>query len=180
MTLHVRTTTHPETVRTALLAILQDPQNPFVAADLKSFATAQQDAFGDVKATLHVTGAVALASLILSACGTWFLTRQWVDLRRKEICIRLAIGAPPVRLVGALVTHSAVLATIGVTIGGVIVFLLLNHYHEHIPGLDDQGISVFAIITGVTLLLGILASYVPALRVLKMRKRPRGDLLCGK
>lgn len=123
--------------------------------------------------TLVVGGTMAAVGLVLViACANlagMLLARA--SARRREISIRLAIGAGRGRLVRQLVTESLVLGVFGAAAGLVLaawLTRLLSAFHLPIFAaltLDLRlDARVLAFTAGVTILTGLLAGLVPALR----------------
>ncbi|HEV2246874.1 MAG TPA: ABC transporter permease, partial [Terriglobia bacterium] len=100
--------------------------------------------------------------------------------RRREIGIRLAVGASRSRLVRQLLTESVLLASIGGTMGllfGIWILrallLMLSSNGEQVPhnvGLDP---TVLGFTVAVALLTGILFGLAPSLRATEMSLAPR-------
>jgi predicted permease len=87
--------------------------------------------------------------------------------RGKEVAIRLAIGAAPIRIVRQLLTESVLLAFVGGGVGALLatwgVALLTKLVGADLPtGVDAR---VLGFTAGMCLLTGLLFGLVPALRV---------------
>ncbi len=113
-------------------------------------------------------------NLVLLICcanvATLLLARA--AARRREIAVRLALGAPRIRLIRMLVTESLVLAAIAGTAGiylayfvPALLFQLVTGRSPDFPLLPDW--RTFSYVAGVVLLTGILAGLAPALESVK-------------
>jgi len=171
LTLHVRAAGDPRTTVVTLDRLLRDPNNRFVAGPVGLFEQAQARAFLDVISTLRVIGVLAGAALLLSACGTWFMTRQFVRLRRKEMCIRLAVGAQPGGLLWRTVRHNLALAGVGLAVAGACSWWISGYLAPLIPGADGAAMHSYALVVLVTGIVVLVSSLIPALRVLRLQPR---------
>jgi putative ABC transport system permease protein len=120
-------------------------------------------------ALLVLLGAVGFLLLIACANIANLLLARGAS-RRKELAIRLALGAKRRRIVRQLLTESLVLAFIGAALGIALAYsgthLLGVLGANHIPRLVDVRIngSVLTFTAGVALLAGILFGLAPALQ----------------
>ncbi|HET9795935.1 MAG TPA: ABC transporter permease [Thermoanaerobaculia bacterium] len=130
----------------------------------------QESVVGDVRPALLIVSGSALL-LLLMACANIsnLLMARWSE-RRREIGIRLAIGAARRQLVRQLLTESVVLAAAGALAGLVLAQALLRVVVSsrtiEIARLDEVKLDggVLAVLAAVTLAIGILFGLVPALR----------------
>jgi len=107
----------------------------------------------------------ALAVLLLSAAGLYALMSFTVNQRRREIGIRLALGARPRRLLSGIFGTALWQASIGAGLG-MLVALLIEYY---IPARRLGGWDLPGILPGAALLMilvGLGAAYGPARRTL--------------
>ena len=135
---------------------------------------------GDVRRTLLVLfGAVGFIVLIAAAnVGNLLLVRA--AERRREIAVRVALGAASGRIVRQFLTESLLLSivggAIGLALGWLGVGVLRQVLPEDTPRLGEVSVdlTVLAVCAGVALLTGILFGLGPAL--LAARTDPQGAL----
>ncbi|MEE8583935.1 MAG: ABC transporter permease [Acidobacteriota bacterium] len=104
---------------------------------------------------------LALAALALASLGVWGLAAGAIRLRRRQIGIRLALGARHWDIQRAELGRAGVLAALGVAIGlaglAALSDLLSPHLHQVAP-LDPSALLPAA---GILCLFALLASYIP-------------------
>ena len=66
---------------------------------------------------VYVIGAAGTVALALSATGLYAVLSYIVALRRREIGVRLAIGAPPFRIITLVVRQALTLVLAGMACG---------------------------------------------------------------
>jgi len=118
--------------------------------------------------TTVVVTAFASVALALAAMGIYGLTAFGVAQRTREIGVRIALGARPARVAGAVVRRGVVLALAGVGLGlaGSVALtgLLASLLYETAPTEPATYAAVAIILGGVA----ALASYVPARRAARV------------
>ena len=65
-----------------------------------------------------LSGAFTICAVLIAAVGVYGVSAYWVARRRRELAIRLAVGATPGRLLLMVIARSLRLAAIG-TIAGL-------------------------------------------------------------
>jgi predicted permease len=121
---------------------------------------------------VSIMGALALVTLI-SCTNVSALLLSRAAARRREIGIRLSLGAGRDRLLQMLLTESLVLATIGGVIGAFLAWEVPTIIVGIIPFVDPPAYSlkpdwiVFLYLTGITLAAGCLAGLAPIAESLK-------------
>jgi ABC-type antimicrobial peptide transport system permease subunit len=114
-----------------------------------------------------LTGFAAL-SLLLAAIGVYGLVSQAVVQRRREVAIRLALGARPSEVI-VTVSRPALTATLaGFGLGVPAAFLLGHVLETLLYGVQPR--DIWSFVTAGTVLLGAaaLAAFVPALHAARV------------
>jgi ABC-type lipoprotein release transport system permease subunit len=105
---------------------------------------------------------------VLAALGVYGLLAWTVALRRRELAIRLTLGARPARLGTSVVWHGAVLAAIGIAAGWTLVQLasasLTRVLYEVAPTDTATTMTAAAMLLGAS----ILACVPPAVRAMRV------------
>ena len=113
--------------------------------------------------------------LLLAVCGnTANLILARASARRREIAIRLALGATPWRAASVVISESLILAVAGAVVGFAIaawwtpafIALPLSGFPIRFQTGVDRGALLFAMLLGVA--CGFLASAAPALHVSRL------------
>jgi putative ABC transport system permease protein len=133
----------------------------------------REDLVGDVRpALLILLGAVALVLLIACANVANLLLAKAMS-RRKEIAIRVAMGASRPRLLQQGISETVLMALAGGALGLVFahygVILIVRFLAQRLPRSTEIGLDgwVFAFALGISLLTGIAVGLLSSLRFAK-------------
>jgi predicted permease len=123
---------------------------------------AQQTATGRFAST--ALGVFALVAVLLTAIGLYGVLAFLVAMRRREIGIRLALGATRERVSGSIIGEGIKLVAIGVAVGVVVAFIVTRWIESQLFGVSSHDPAVFGSVT--LLLLGVagIASWLPSRR----------------
>jgi predicted permease len=106
-----------------------------------------------------VAGFFGVVSLILASIGVYGIVNSSVKRRQKEIGIRIAIGAEPMKVAWAIMRQTLVLAGIGVAIGSAAAFCTNRLIAAELYGLGPN--DPFSV--GAALALLIVVAFCSAL-----------------
>ena len=111
-----------------------------------------------------VAGSLGIIGMLLAGIGIYGATAYSVSRRRRELAIRMALGADHGRVIRFVLRHTMILTGIGMTLGLVVAAVgsrLLESFLFGMKGLDlvtfGAAFVSFAMVT-------MIASYVPARR----------------
>jgi len=113
-------------------------------------------------------GIFGFLAILLASIGLYGLMAYSVEQRTCEFGIRLALGADFASLRNMIVKQAMTLAAIGIGIGLAAAYgltRLMSTLLYHVKPTDPV---IFAAVAGVLSLVALLASYLPARRVLKV------------
>lgn len=82
--------------------------------------------------------------------------------------MRIALGATARDIIWMILSRSALLAVIGVSIGGVLAYAAGRSMQALLFGIDPADASVFSVAIGLSLLMAIAGSLLPAWRAIRV------------
>ena len=106
----------------------------------------------------------AALALVLASVGLYAVMAYSVSRRRRELGVRLALGAQRGQILGLVVRQGMVLAVSGVAAGLLGSFVTSQLLQSLLYGVSPTDIVAFGSVTAVLLGVALLASYVPARR----------------
>ncbi len=139
-----------------------DPTVPVFAMRPMAELLAQQTAQGRFGSA--VLTAFGLSALVLAAVGLYGVLAFIVSLRRREIGIRLALGATSGRVLEGVIGQGTALAVLGLVIGTAVAFFSTRVLESQLFGIGARDPLVFIVAGLALLLVAVAASWVPARR----------------
>jgi putative ABC transport system permease protein len=113
---------------------------------------------------LTIFGAIAL---LLAAVGVYSVMASTVGLRRHEFAIRVAHGARRADILTLVLRSAAGMSLVGIAAGGILAWLLRRLMEGLLFGVTAEDRATYLAVTGLLVLVALVASAVPALRAAK-------------
>ena len=110
---------------------------------------------------------LAIASglaLVLGAVGIYGVMAYGVSLQRREIGVRMALGAQPAEVRRMISRHGVGLAGIGVVIGMVVAIGVTRFMRSLLYDVSPTDPLILAVTCAVLLFVALAASWIPARR----------------
>jgi putative ABC transport system permease protein len=137
-----------------------DPDLPIF--DLMSLDQGIQRSIGPRRLASNILATFAAVAVALAALGMFGVLNYVTTRRRREIAIRIALGADARRVVRAVVRTAVTTAVLGIAIG-IVVFLALGRVLGSLVfGVGPRDPLTLAVGVGVALIGALAASYIPA------------------
>jgi predicted permease len=114
--------------------------------------------------TMLMVGIAAVLALVLGAVGLYGVLSYRVTLRRREIGVRMALGAEAKTVRWMFVRQGGLVALIGVVVGALAAMGLTRYIQTLLFGVERFDATAFAGMSAVMLVVALLASYFPARR----------------
>jgi ABC-type antimicrobial peptide transport system permease subunit len=145
------------------------------AFGITPLATVVSDSVARRRFSMLLLGLFAVVALFLAAVGLYGVVSYTVGQRRREIGLRMAIGAAPRDVLAMVVAGAMKLAAIGVAIGIAAALGFSRVLETSLYGVTPFDPASYAITAMVLVAVALVASVVPARRA--MRVDPRVALI---
>ena len=167
-TLYVRTTGAPEPFIRPVLAALRglDPQMPLAALTLQE---GLRQALADPGRWTGMLGAFAVVALGLSALGIFGLMSYVVRRQRREIGVRMALGAEPRQVAAMIVARGMRYVAVGTAAGLVLAFVEAGWLGALLYGVAPRDPGTMLAAIGVLLAAALVACGLPGIRAARIR-----------
>jgi predicted permease len=143
-----------------------DPLLPI--ARLESMTDVQSASLARQRFMMTLVLGLGAVALLLAAVGIHGLIASSVTERRRELGIRLALGATGGQVLRNVVLPGVVMAAIGVAIGSAAALASVRLLRSFLWGVEPADPVTFLTVIATLLGVALLASIIPALRVLKL------------
>lgn len=143
-----------------------DPQLPI--AEVKTIDDLRGARLASQRFMVGLVAGLGLIALVLAAVGIQGLIASSVNERTRELGIRLALGATAGQAIRAVVVPGVVLAGVGIVIGAGAAAAVTRLFQSFVWGVTPADPLTFAAVITLLLIIALVASLVPALRVLRL------------
>jgi putative ABC transport system permease protein len=164
----VRTTQAPEafasTLRQAVLRL--DPELP--VDDLRPMQARIDESLIPRRSPALLAGIFAAVALLLAAIGTYGVLAYTVTQRRREIGVRMALGALPAQIRGQFLRVGVGLLAAGLALGGLGAWGVVRAMQSVLFEVGAMPVGVIAVTAGVMIAVVLLACWLPARRAARV------------
>jgi hypothetical protein len=143
-----------------------DPQLPI--AGIKTIDDLRGAKLESQRFMMWLVAGLGLIALVLAGVGLHGLIASSVNERTRELGIRLALGASGRQAITAVVVPGLVLSAIGVGIGTAAALATARLLRSFMWGVTPTDPTTFAGVIAVLMGIALVASLIPALRVLRL------------
>ena len=142
--------------------------NPNMRFVLRVFDTQIKDTLVRERVMATLSGVFGAIAGLLAAVGLYGIVSYTVERRRREIGIRLALGASRGTIVGSVLKQSGVWVAAGLALGIVASVAVTRTAQSLLYGVQSQDPATIAAGAAGLALIALLASYVPAHRAARV------------
>jgi predicted permease len=168
MTLLVRTKAAPMSLAGPIKAEVKrlDPAMP--VANVRPMTDVVDASIATPRLTGSLLTIFAALALALAAIGVSGVLAYLVSRRRREIGIRMALGASRANVIGLIVRRGAATAAVGIVAGVIAAFFLTRLMQGLLYGVAPRDFGTFAGVSLLLLVIALVASAVPAFRAARV------------
>lgn len=168
MTLVVRTSGRPDAMMSSVRAAVQgiDPLIPL--ADARAMDGVLSASMADRRLHVTLVGTFALLAVVLATIGIYGVVAQDTLQRTREIGIHMALGASSRSVVSMVVGRGLRPVAAGGAVGLGLSLLLADSVSRLLFEVDPRDAAVFASVAALLVIVGAVASYLPARRAARV------------
>jgi putative ABC transport system permease protein len=164
----VRTAANPESLVQPVSNAIYSIDNEQALTDIRTMEQVLAESLSDRRFNMTLLLAFAGVALVLAAVGVYGVMNYTVTLRRRELGIRMALGAATSDVLRLVLGQGLTLTLIGVAAGLIAAFALTRLMASLLYGVTATDYLTFVSVSAVLIGVGLAASYVPARRATKV------------
>jgi putative ABC transport system permease protein len=151
-------------VRSAVTAI--DPDRPIF--DVMTLEKAVSDSFATKRLATVLLGFFAAVAITLASVGLYAIVAYSVSQQRRDIGIRMALGASPRDVIRLVLDEGWRVAAIGLIVGLVAAWLSTGLMRSLLFDVSASDPLTFAVTGAILAAVALLSSYIPARRATRI------------
>ena len=168
MSLVVRSSVEPESLAGSVRQIVNDVDKSVPVSNVKTMDHVVSESITQPRFNLFLLGLFSTVAMLLSAAGIYGVTAYTVTQRMHELGIRIALGAQVGDVLKMILGQGMAVIGVGLVIGLASALALMRLLRTLLFGIGENDPATFAAITGLLLLVALVACYVPARRATKV------------
>lgn len=166
--LAVKTPADFGTVASAITSIVNDLDVEVAVSRLQTGKQRLTQSIAQPRFYGQLLAAFATAAVLLVVLGIHGTTARMVGRRRREIGIRVAVGATPVRLFRFIISNVLALTAAGLLVGLAAAMLSTRWLEAMLFGVESLDATTFVIVSAMILAASMLSATLPVLRAMRI------------
>jgi putative ABC transport system permease protein len=164
----VRTTSNPESLIQPVSRAIYSIDKEQALTNVRTMEQVLKESLSGRRFNVTLLLTFAGVALLLAAVGVYGVMNYTVTLRRRELGIRMALGAKRTDVLRLVLRQGLTLTLIGVGAGLISAYALTRLMASLLYGVTATDFLTFGSVSAVLLGVGLAASYVPARRATKV------------
>lgn len=168
MTVYVRTNADPKQVMPALRARVREMDANLPIYEMRTTEVQISNSLSTERMIASLSTVFGFLATLLAAIGLYGVMAYSVAQRKREIGIRMALGAEPATVIWMVMRDVLFMLAVGIAVGVPAALVLMRMVATQLYGLSAHDPSTLAFATiGLSLIAGV-AGYLPALRASRL------------
>ena len=168
MSFVVRTASNPESLVQPVSRAIYSIDKEQALTDVQTMDQVLTSSLSGRRFNMTLLMTFAGVALVLAAVGVYGVMNYTVTLRKRELGIRMALGAGRMDVLRLVLGQGLKLTLIGVAAGLISAYALTRLMASLLYGVTATDYITFISISAVLIAVGVVASYVPARRATKV------------
>jgi predicted permease len=164
----VRTSFPPESLGLALQKVVRQIDPDIPVNDIRSMDTRIADSLVARRSPAMLAGLFSVIALLLTAVGTYGVLGYAVEQRRREIGVRMALGARPEQILAQFLTLALRLLAAGILLGMIGAWLTGQAMRTLLFQVPPLHVATFAAAAFTIGVVSLVACLLPALRAARI------------
>jgi predicted permease len=152
----------PSAVAASLRAAIREADPEQAAGQPEMLEEALAASLGQPRLTMSTVAAFAAVALLLAGIGIYGVTRYGIAQRRREIGIRIALGAHGAQVRGMVLRQNALVLGAGLAAGAPLSIAASQLYRALLFQVEPADVRMLAGVAAVLSLITLAASWFPA------------------
>ena len=164
MSLVVRTAGDPMTVATAVRAAIRDVFPGQAFQEVVPFRSKLSEAASTPRFFTVLVAIFGTLALALAAVGLYGVVSYTVRQREREMAVRLALGAPPARVMTLMLRQGMTPVVLGLVVGLAVAFVATRVLRTMLFEVSATDPATFIGVVALLAVVALVASYLPSRR----------------
>ena len=164
MDLALRTERAPASIVPELRQLMSSAGPELAGSSFTTMNQIVEDSYGSQQLASRLLQIFAGAALLLTVSGVYGLLSNLVALRKKELGIRIALGADRANLMGLILRQAGWMLLVGSVVGVASAYLCSALLSSFLYGVKPHDPWILAAATGLLFVCGLISALLPARR----------------
>ena len=164
----LRTSGEPLSLAQAVRKLVAETDSGAVVTNLRTMEDVVSASVADRKTNVGLLGTFGGLALVLATVGIYGVMAYLVTRRKREIGIRMALGAETSQVMRSVLAEALLLAGIGIVAGTALGFALTRWIASMLYGITAIDAPTYIGVASLLLAATALASWIPARRAMRV------------
>lgn len=164
VSVYLRTTQNPELAEGAVRNVMRQLDSTLVVDGLRTMREQVNSSAADERALALLAVGFSLVAMVLAAVGLYGVLAYSTQQRKREIGVRLALGAQRSNVVGLVLREMLIIAAVALAVALPGIVALARLFRSQLYGVTGSDPVTLVAAFGVTAVMVFLAALLPARR----------------